>query len=266
MLVQPKYNFYNFLIALQLRYANFSRLPPPQSSMKYNAYSLLAVLTLASQPAFSATLTSGHVDFIGIGYDDSNFEPHSHVENGVVDGVSVDDIEYGLGDLIVQISAVTTRAAGAAFDPIGVVSGASYWTATESADENVLPLVGIGLEELDPLDWEGDITVTLTGATIPAGAVFSMWKGEVTPLFSFSTLGGISAADSISLAPGAHIDFNWGFTEVGDYDLTFLIEGTHAVDGFKSTPASYTFSVIPEPSAALLGAVGALGLLRRRRN
>lgn len=30
--------------------------------------------------------------------------------------------------------------------------------------------------------------------------------------------------------------------------------------------AEYTFGVIPEPSTALLGAVGALGLLRRRRN
>jgi surface-anchored protein len=62
-----------------------------------------------------------------------------------------------------------------------------------------------------------------------------------------------------------HAHFGWGFTEEGTYDLTFEISGTHGVDGFKSATATYSFSVIPEPSSALLGAIGALGLLRRRR-
>lgn len=235
--------------------------------MKLNTSFLLVGFALtASASASAATLTKGHVDFIGIAYDGTNFEPHSHVESGVVDGVPIVDVEFGAGDLIIQISAPTTRDAGSAFAPIGVGAGESYWTATESADENVLPLVGFGLEELDPLDWSSNITVTLTGASIPMDAVFSTWKGEVTPVFSFSTLDGLTAADSVSLVPGAHIDYNWGFTKVGNYELTFLIEGTHAVDGFKSTTASYAFAVIPEPSAALLGAFGALGLLRRRRN
>jgi hypothetical protein len=38
---------------------------------------------------------------------------------------------------------------------------------------------------------------------------------------------------------------------------------TTLVDG---TTGAASFVVIPEPSSALLGAVGALGLLRRRRN
>jgi uncharacterized protein (TIGR03382 family) len=37
-------------------------------------------------------------------------------------------------------------------------------------------------------------------------------------------------------------------------------------DGAKAATATYNFSVIPEPSSALLGAFGALALLRRRRN
>jgi len=39
-----------------------------------------------------------------------------------------------------------------------------------------------------------------------------------------------------------------------------------ASTGATFTPGTSTITLVPEPSAALLGAVGALGLLRRRRN
>jgi surface-anchored protein len=116
------------------------------------------------------------------------------------------------------------------------------------------------------------VTVTLTGAAgsgITAGGQFSLWQGSVTPNFFMSTFDGISGADSYTFADLTaedHAHFNWAFTEEGIYDLTFEISGTHAGDGFKSATATYTFSVIPEPSSALLGAFGALALLRRRRN
>lgn len=57
---------------------------------------------------------------------------------------------------------------------------------------------------------------------------------------------------------------NWGFTEKGIYELEFAISGTHVDDGLQSGSGVYTFEVIPEPSALLLGALGGLALLRRR--
>ena len=232
--------------------------------MKKHSHCLLTFLALMSLPTYAATLTSGHVDFIGIGYVGGELEPHSHVEGGVVDGIEELDAEYAPGELIVQVSTTTIRPAGAAFGPIGVASGESYFLAPQSEIAGQ-PYVGIGLEELDPLEWSGPITVTLTGATLPVGAVFSLWQ-DGGPTFFMSTLGGISASDAVSITAGDHVHYNWGFTEQGQYDLTFEIAGTHVGDGAKTATATYSFSVIPEPSSALLGAFGALALLRRRRN
>lgn len=238
--------------------------------MKYNIHSLLAGLTLASLPASAATsvLTSGHVDFIGIGYEDGELEPHSHVEQfGVVDGLPVEDQEYEAGDLIVQVSTTSLRSTGAAWDPIGVAAEESFWSLPELAIDGQ-PFVGFGAEELVAADWSGPILVTLTGANIPAGAQFSMWQTAAgIPTFYMSTNDGISAADSYSISAEGHEHFGWAFTKQGDYDLTFDISGTHAVDGFKSATATYSFSVVPEVSSTvpLLGAFGLLAFLRRRK-
>ncbi len=227
----------------------------------------LSIAGLAlSATATAATLTSGHVDFIGLAYDGTEFEPHSHVELfGVVDGQPIEDVEYAVGDLIIEISATTTRNSGIVFDPIGVAAGEKFWLARQTATSGE-PYVGFGLEELVPADWAANITLTLTSAVMPADAVFALWQGNVTPTFSMSTADGLSAADAVSLAAGSHTHYNWGFTKEGTYDLTFAIAGAHSIDGAKSATATYTFSVIPEPSVALLAAIGALELLRRRRN
>lgn len=239
--------------------------------MKRTSLAALMGAALSSAYASAAILTSGHVDFIGIGYEgglnpeDGEFHLHSHVEEGDLAG------EYEPGDLTVQVSTTSLRPAGAAWDLSGVASGQSYYTLPETEIEGQ-PFVGIGAEELNPAEWTSDITITLTGASgsgIAAGGVFSMAQVvSGVPTFFMSTLGGISAADvySMDLDVDSHAHFLWGFTEEGTYDLTFQITGTHAVDGAKSATATYSFSVIPEPSSALLGAIGALGLLRRRRN
>lgn len=241
--------------------------------MKTKSLASTVGLLLAALPATAATLTSGHVDFIGIGYDAGEFEPHSHAEAGaVVDGTPLtEDTEYELGELTVQTSTTSLRPANGAWDPTGVGAGQSYWTLPETEIAGQ-PFVGIGAEELTPGDWTTPISITLTGASgsgIVAGGVFSIAQtnGGI-PTFFMSTLGGISAADAFSmdLNEDAHAHFIWGFTEEGTYNLTFEISGTHKDDGIKSASATYTFSVIPEPSSTLLGALGALALLRRRRN
>jgi surface-anchored protein len=241
--------------------------------MKSPKHLVLLGLTIAGLPATAATLTSGHVDMIGIAYDGTNFEPHSHAEpNAIVDGNPVgnapDGVEYAPGDLIVQVNSTTTRASGAEWSLIGVASGVSYNLLHET-DIPGKPFVGIGAEELTAGDWlDGEIKIKLTGMTGPAGGHFSLYQGSVTPNFFMSTVDGITAADVfvLDLDVEDHAHFNWGFTEEGTYDLTFEISGTHTVDGPKAASATYSFSVIPEPSSALLGAFGALALLRRRRN
>ncbi len=241
--------------------------------MKRTSLVALIGLSLAAIPASAATHThtSGHVDFIGIGYVAGALEPHSHAHVGaVVDGSPLGvDTEFEVGDLTVQTDLTTTRLADSAWDPVGVGSGQSFWTLTETETAGQ-PFVGIGAEELIPAEWNGAITITLTAASgsgILAGGKFSLWQGSLTPNFFMSTNDGISGADvfSMDLNEGAHEHFGWGFTEEGIYNLTFDIAGTHVGDGAKTATATYSFSVIPEPSSALLGAFGALALLRRRR-
>ena len=230
---------------------------------------LTATCFLVPLSLHAATLTSGHVDLIGIGYDLGDLFPHGHVEGGTVDGNFLLDDEFLPGDLTVQVSATVGRETGTAWNPVGVGSGVSFW---RMAEENIPgePYAGIGAEELDPSEWTSPITIALTGIVGPTGAVFSFWQtdGFGVPTFYMSTLDGIDGADVFSMDLGVsnHQHFGWGFTALGDYQLTYEISGTHAVDGFKTASATYNISVVPEPSSALLAGLGGLALLRRRRN
>jgi surface-anchored protein len=236
--------------------------------MKTTIWKILGALSM-SLPLTAATLTSGHVDFIGIGYKDGGFEPHSHAEAGaIVDGIPLAvDTEYELGELDLLVVGTSIRPADTEWSPVGVASGLVFWTLpqVEIAGQ---PFVGVGAEELEPSEWTGPIRVSLISMSAPLGAQFSLWQTDSfdVPTFFMSTFdGGITAADFFQIDAGDHAHFGWGFTELGVYDLEFEISGTHAVDGPKSTTATYRFHVIPEPSAALMSLLGGLFLLRRRR-
>ena len=100
-------------------------------------------------------------------------------------------------------------------------------------------------------------TLTNAGAetTAPAGAYFGIARGgdwtfpaADSGTFTFGT--GATNLDQITLAAGGSTS---AATVVAGQSVAFATAGT-------------SLSFVPEPSAALLGALGALGLLRRRRN
>ena len=68
---------------------------------------------------------------------------------------------------------------------------------------------------------------------------------------------GISDAPA-GYADGANVDDEAG--------LVFSVEGANLGDNFMYVQAIETYTAVPEASTALLGAIGALGLLRRRRS
>lgn len=116
------------------------------------------------------------------------------------------------------------------------------------------------LEELDPLDWSGG-SVTISLASISGPGNLAIWQdGFPDPSIFFDSVG-----DSVSLAAGSHTHYNWGFSTPGIYELEFAISGTHVADGLQNASAVYTFEIIPEPSAAMLGALGVLAMLSSRR-
>lgn len=233
---------------------------------------------LAATASAQSIWTAGHGD-IGIGYDAGEFDPHWHLgeddEPVVVNGVTLQDplgFEYATGDLIAQIGfgQSQTRPAGTNWDFLGVSAGQPVWIFPKVADPGI-PFVGFGMEELLPADWDGPITLTLTGIAgtgVTAGGSFSVYDvdGFGDPIVYMASANGISGADSYAQAAGTHEHLNIAFTQPGDYAVTFQITGTHTTDGAISSEGTYTFRVVPEPtSAALIGlGLGAL-LLRRRR-
>lgn len=224
---------------------------------------LIVPLTLGlSQPLIAASLiTGGHIDGPAFGYATvGGFEPHFHNEGGP-DGVMINGVreenatEYEADELVVFVNPTSTTSLG----------GTSYYwlpeTETAAAANNV-PFVGLGLEELTLSEWVGG-TVSLTLLSITGPGQFRLWQDD-----GFG--GAIDYIDTdnsllaFNLAPGSHTHYNWGFTELGVYDLEFQISGTHVSDGPQSGAATFTYAV-PEPSSALLVLGGALFGFRRRR-
>jgi surface-anchored protein len=242
-----------------------------QIIMKTSPIAISFGLVLTALPGSAATLyrlTGGHMDAPAFGYvsvaekalDNSltqGFEPHLHNHGGpdgsIINGVrETMDSEFEPGDVTIVVAELSTTTLN---------SQNYYWLPQDENDaaNNGVPFLGIGLEELDPSDWTGSMTITLSGITGPGA--FVLWQDG----FPNPTIFADSVNDSFTLAAGSHTHFNWGFTEKGIYELEFAISGVHGVDGFQTASGIYTFEVIPEPSALLLGAMGGLALLRRRR-
>lgn len=250
---------------------------PTRRSTKGLALSSLAFCFLSGAANAASVVSGGHIDAPAFGYvPGDGFEPHIHNEGGptgaIIDGVRVEtDEEYEPDELIfqVQLSSTTT-----------VDTTDYYWLPEleQDANDNNVPWMGIGFEEIvETVDDSGGalafvndtFTISLNVLSAPTGAEFRMWQtdefGDPAELINTAT-NDLSFDQNPFLADQDHIHVNWGFTEQGTYELEFTITGTR-VGETESESASgvYTF-VVPEPSTALLGALGGLFLLRRRRN
>lgn len=226
------------------------------------AFSLPLVLGFAQSSIAASLITGGHIDGPAFGYDSvDGFEPHFHNEGGadgaIIGGTRVTaDTEYEPDELIVFVRPTSTTSLG----------GTSYFwlPETESAAfANDVPFMGIGLEELEVSDWVSGI-VSISLINISGPGEFRLWQddGFGGAIDFINTDGGSTTFD---LAAGSHTHFNWGFTELGTYQLEWGISGNHVIDGAQSGSAVYTYAV-PEPSTVLLtfGAALFFGLRRRR--
>lgn len=231
---------------------------------KSSKFSLFLALSFAfSQLAYGALWTAGHGD-LGIGYEDGELEPHWHLGEDN-ESVTLDGVAGPLGpegeefeaDEITPVTYLTQS-----------IGGSSYYVFPTVEDPST-PYIGFGTEELDPLDWLGDIVLTLTGVSGPGD--FFLFDVDTFGATStlMSSVDGFSSSDSISLQPESHTHHLWVFSLAGDYDLTFQVDGNHSSDGAQTASATYSFSIapVPEPSTAglLLGAAALVLTVVRRR-
>jgi surface-anchored protein len=272
-----KITFDKYLTAFEIRYHvpsdHFTQITPIMNNKTNVALLTLVGSSLLLNSAGANMWTAGHGD-LGVEYKGAGeLEPHWHLgednETVVIDGVSQSfgptGTEFEAGDLTAQTNKTEVRQVGAAWDFTGAAAGDTYYVFPQT-DDPAVPYLGFGTEELDPADWSTDITLTLTGFSGPGDFSLYTVDGFGAPTEFISTNGGITG--SVSQAADEHTHYNWAFSALGTYSLTFQADGTHAVDGAATGAETFTFSVVPEPSSAglLLGVTGLVfAFIRRRR-
>lgn len=235
---------------------------------------LLGLIGLASHATAASVVTGGHIDAPAFGYPPGEgFEPHIHNEGGadgaIIDGVrETNDVEFEPDELIFRVNFTSTT----------TVDTVDYYFLPEvqqTAEDNQVPWMGIGFEEIVAAVANNEIpgfvgdtfTISLQVNSAPTGAEFRMWQddGFGGAIDFINTATNKLSFDIDPFNGEDHIHVNWGFTHEGVYDLEFGITGTPIGGSEESASGVYSFQVVPEPSAALLGALGGVLLLRRRR-
>ena len=220
--------------------------------MKLNSLQITAAVSLLAGAANAATfLTSGAYDAPAFEYESgTGFEAEIHDE--------ANDVPLDPADHIFQINQLSTT---------NFQSSSYYWIPSDEtiASNNGVPYVGIGLEELTAGDWvSSEIAITFQSVSFTGTGAgnFVLWTDFPETLHFDSSDG---EGDVLNSTAGTHVHYNWGFSDIGTYAITFGISGEHVVDGEQTGSQTYTFQVVPEPSSALLAGLGALALLRRKR-
>lgn len=251
--------------------------------VRFLSFAALALLLSAGTRPVQADVMEyayGHAD-VGVAYEDGDFFLHYHIggDSNVAEG------EYDPSELYVRVS--DSLYFPSVPLPLYGFTGATEedpdaWGLPQSNTSGV-PFMGFATEELDMDDWDGAITFELLGFTFqPQGsgvterAHFSLWQQVLaTPVPYMATSDGIDSSDSLTMNPGGHDHYNWGFTEEGVYQIDFRVYGTHVTDGYLEDSGTLTFAVgnntaVPEPGAwMILPGLAVLGLVMhygRRRS
>jgi len=223
--------------------------------------------------------TAGHGD-IGVGFENGNLEPHWHLgednESVTLDGAPTtfgsEGTEFEASEIIAQtgFSAPRPVGVGPEWDFLGTSAGQTTYFIPELEQAGV-PFLGFGTEELNPSDWSGPLSLTLTLFSGPG--VFSLYENSSNVLMTTSD--GVSGADVLNQNAGVHSHYNLAFSALGTYQVTLqatatasaapVTSGINANQTYTSSAETFTFNVIPEPSTfALMFLAGGAFFARRR--
>jgi len=240
--------------------------------MKKILLSLLLAGTCSLQA--QVALTTEHVD-IGLA-EGPGLGIHWHDEDN--------DLEYepdGAYAFIDPVLALNTRPAASQWNFLGGTVGGNIWILPQTQNPNLLYL-GVGAEEADagtfdlwnPGDARGANNsarwLELSLVSVSGPGAFSVWQTDQfgSPIAYISTAETLTGGNRLFVQEGGHSHYNWGFTSLGTYDVTFQVRGFIGGDEVTQQDIfTFSTSVIPEPSTyALLGLGLAAIILLRRRN
>jgi surface-anchored protein len=236
----------------------------------------LVTLNLLSSQSSADLIAGGHWDF-ELAYVGGSWDPHWHNHD--------DDEEKDLDDTVVRgvfdssamgVDSPSIRPAGPPWDFTGTSAGSTVYVFPAFDAQPELPFLGIGTEEIGSGVFVGN-TIALEFLGIvdgPLGGAFSMWGStgfSTIPHFSSSNPSLTVNGNQYNANVGGHNHFNLGFTQVGQYELSFNLSGTLVGGGVtQSGPFSVRFEVltaVPEPSSLMMLGVSSFGafFIRRRR-
>lgn len=143
--------------------------------------------------------------------------------------------------------------------------GRSAWYIPPNYTDGV-PNLGLGNNIQSGIFTGNSVTLTLDSiVSQPTGGQFMLISSAGSPVY-------MDTANPVStnqMTIPSHDHYYWAFSEVGTYQFNFRAQATILATGqVASTIATYTFTVVPEPSTWTLGATGvvAVGVIARRKH
>lgn len=195
----------------------------------------LSGLALPADAAQKVVLDQGHVDVIGIAFEDGAFDLHVHDEEHAA--------EYTPSE--VTLVAKPGSEIAVPDDPqyrfLGT-AGARAWVLPQVQDPELL-WAGIGAEEIEPGVFKDDaLKLDVIGVTGPAD--LSIFTTDALGAPTVLVDSGNGLPDRINTSAGGHLHANWAFEAAGTYKVKVKVCGTLAATGQQvSAVATYTFQV-----------------------
>ncbi|RAJ38413.1 surface-anchored protein [Kitasatospora sp. SolWspMP-SS2h] len=201
------------------------------------------IATLAAAGPASATcpivLDHGHVDVVGLGYENGRLEVGVHDESGT------EEVEYTPEEVVLKAlpAAGTTVPAGSAYAFLGA-AGTPVWILPEVQNPDLL-WAGFGAEELSTGDFTND-AVNVRFLSVQGPGKVAVYTDDVfgapeTVLVD----SGDGLPDTVTLHAGDHTHANWAFSKPGTYTLKVKADAKVAATGktVNSRTVTYTFQI-----------------------
>lgn len=200
---------------------------------------VVLALTGLATPAMAASpvvLDHGHVDVIGIAYENGALDVHVHADGHAA--------EYDPSEvqLVAKPAARTTVPEDPAYKFLGT-PGSPVWVLPQVQDPNLL-FAGIAAEEVEPGVFKEDtLKVDVVGVSGPAD--FSIFTTDAVGKPTILVDSGDGLPDRTTATAGGHRHVNWAFEAAGTYKVWVRVRGTLASTGktVYSPLETYTFKV-----------------------
>jgi surface-anchored protein len=195
---------------------------------------LSLTVPLSAGASTLTVLSEGHVDVVGVAYEDGDLHVHVHDEEN--------DVEYQPHQVILKVKpeAQATIPSAPEYSFLGT-AGQPVWILPEVEQEGLL-FAGFGAEEL-PGGVFTDDKVKVKFVTAFGPGDFALFTNDETPNVVLDS--DDPAPNQLELSAGGHLHANWAFNKAGWYVLVFKVTGTLAAGDqtVSSGLVTYTFKV-----------------------